>query len=75
MTYQLDNDGFPYPTAEVAETKEKCITCKESIYFNYTAHQEWSHWHGSSYCRDRNGFSSSAHTKAQPAMYSETVTL
>jgi hypothetical protein len=61
MAYQLDSDGFPYPTAEVAETKETCINCHEPGYFNYTEANAWTHWHGGKWCRSRQSFSLSTH--------------
>lgn len=73
MSYQLDDDGFPYPTKEVVETRDVCINCHGIIFYDYTYKDEWAHWHGGKHCRSDRGFS--LDTVATPPMHPEGAVL
>ena len=48
---------------------EICLHCKQRIFFGAVVKGEWAHWHGSYYCRDRNGFTATPLRTAQPTFH------
>jgi len=49
---------------------EICVHCKERLLpHGAVIKGEWSHWHGSTYCHDRAGFTATPLRTAQPAFH------
>lgn len=48
-----------------------CVHCKMGVMFSVTIKDEWTHFHGGTYCLDNNGFTATPLRKATPVFHEE----
>lgn len=50
---------------------EFCVHCKREVVLDIYIKNEWTHWNGSMFCLDSNGFTATPLRRARPSYHSE----
>lgn len=48
---------------------ETCVHCGEGLVFGVYTKDEWSHWHGGTWCRDSRGYTATPLQRATPTYH------